>query len=194
MNLRQTGRISLLSVALNIMTCFSWGVILKMSCTSRLMSAWKAVKNKGETTLAVSSRRYKIKPQTLNRRTYPAPPTSCRTRPGQSAWRFSDLGSCCGSERGSARVCPPRCGGSSSLGCPRHSLWRGRRRTRRTSPWACIWRNARTLCWSGRPALVCGTWLIQISTEGADLQQKTKIKTGLSGSHFSHSWNHPFLN
>lgn len=38
MNLRQTGRISLLRVALNIMTCFSWGVILKISCTSRLMS------------------------------------------------------------------------------------------------------------------------------------------------------------
>lgn len=38
MNLRQTGRISLLSVALNIMHCFSWGVSLKISCTSRRIS------------------------------------------------------------------------------------------------------------------------------------------------------------
>lgn len=45
MNLRQTGRMSLLSVALNIMTCFSWGVILKISCTSRLMSVTQKDRN-----------------------------------------------------------------------------------------------------------------------------------------------------
>lgn len=39
MNLRHTGRISLLKVALNIMTCFSWGVMRKISWTSRRMSA-----------------------------------------------------------------------------------------------------------------------------------------------------------
>lgn len=39
MNFLQTGRISLLRVALNIMTCFSWGVIRKISWTSRRMSA-----------------------------------------------------------------------------------------------------------------------------------------------------------
>lgn len=39
MNLRQTGRISLLKVALNIMTCFSWRVMRKISWTSRRMSA-----------------------------------------------------------------------------------------------------------------------------------------------------------
>ena len=38
MNFRQTGRTSLLRVAENIMTCFSTGVILKISCTSRLIS------------------------------------------------------------------------------------------------------------------------------------------------------------
>ena len=38
MNFLQTGRTSLLSVALNIMHCFSWGVSLKISCTSCLMS------------------------------------------------------------------------------------------------------------------------------------------------------------
>ena len=38
MNFLQTGRISLFSVALNINTCFSCGVILKISCTSRRMS------------------------------------------------------------------------------------------------------------------------------------------------------------
>lgn len=42
MNLRQTGRISLLRVALNIMTCFSWGVALKISWTSRLMSTTRS--------------------------------------------------------------------------------------------------------------------------------------------------------
>ncbi len=39
MNFLQTGRISLDSVAENIMTCLSCGVILKMSCTSPRMSA-----------------------------------------------------------------------------------------------------------------------------------------------------------
>ena len=39
MNFLQMGRISLLSVAENIMTCLSCGVILKMSCTSPRMSA-----------------------------------------------------------------------------------------------------------------------------------------------------------
>lgn len=39
MNFLQTGRISLLRVALNIMTCFSWGVTRKISWTSRRMSA-----------------------------------------------------------------------------------------------------------------------------------------------------------
>lgn len=38
MNLLQTGRISLLSVAENIITCLSWGVILKISWTSLRMS------------------------------------------------------------------------------------------------------------------------------------------------------------
>ena len=38
MNFLQTGRMSLLSVALNIMTCFSCGVARKISCTSRRMS------------------------------------------------------------------------------------------------------------------------------------------------------------
>lgn len=38
-NFLQTGRISLLSVALNIITCFSWGVLRNISCTSRRMSA-----------------------------------------------------------------------------------------------------------------------------------------------------------
>lgn len=38
MNLLQTARISLLSVALNIITCFSWGVLRKISWTSLLMS------------------------------------------------------------------------------------------------------------------------------------------------------------
>lgn len=45
MNLRQTGRISLLKVALNIMTCFSWGVMRKISWTSRRMSIRKRKKN-----------------------------------------------------------------------------------------------------------------------------------------------------
>ena len=39
MNFLQTGRISLLSVALNIITCFSCGVWQKMLCTSPRMSA-----------------------------------------------------------------------------------------------------------------------------------------------------------
>ena len=39
MNFLQTGRISLASVALNIMTCLEWGVALKMFCTSPRMSA-----------------------------------------------------------------------------------------------------------------------------------------------------------
>lgn len=39
MNFLQIGRISLLSVALNIMTCLSCGVCLKMDCTSPRMSA-----------------------------------------------------------------------------------------------------------------------------------------------------------
>lgn len=41
MNFLQTGRISLLRVALNIMHCFSWGVRRKISCTSRRMSGWE---------------------------------------------------------------------------------------------------------------------------------------------------------
>ena len=39
MNFLQTGRISLDSVALNIMTCLECGVLLKMVCTSPRMSA-----------------------------------------------------------------------------------------------------------------------------------------------------------
>jgi len=39
MNFLQTGRISLLSVALNIITCLPCGVLRKISCTSFLMSA-----------------------------------------------------------------------------------------------------------------------------------------------------------
>ena len=38
MNFLQTGRISLGKVALNIITCFEWGVALNTSCTSRRMS------------------------------------------------------------------------------------------------------------------------------------------------------------
>jgi hypothetical protein len=34
----QTGRMSWPRVAENIMTCFSWGVFLKMSCTSPRLS------------------------------------------------------------------------------------------------------------------------------------------------------------
>lgn len=48
MNLRQTGRISLLKVALNIMTCFSWGVMRKISWTSRRMSTRKRKRIIGE--------------------------------------------------------------------------------------------------------------------------------------------------
>ena len=39
MNFLQTGLMSFESVALNIITCFSWGVARKISCTSRRMSA-----------------------------------------------------------------------------------------------------------------------------------------------------------
>ena len=39
MNFLHTARISLASVAENIMTCLSWGVSLKMACTSPRMSA-----------------------------------------------------------------------------------------------------------------------------------------------------------
>lgn len=38
MNFLQTGRISLDSVALNIMTCLLCGVLLNISCTSRRIS------------------------------------------------------------------------------------------------------------------------------------------------------------
>ncbi len=38
MNFLQTGRMSLERVAENIITCFSWGVFRKISCTSRLIS------------------------------------------------------------------------------------------------------------------------------------------------------------
>lgn len=48
MNLRQTGRISLLKVALNIMTCFSWGVMRKISWTSRRMSTRKRCVSKSQ--------------------------------------------------------------------------------------------------------------------------------------------------
>ena len=41
MNFLQTGRISFESVAENIMTCFSWGVLRKISWTSRLISGKK---------------------------------------------------------------------------------------------------------------------------------------------------------
>ena len=41
MNFLQTGRISLLRVALNIITCFSWGVIRNISWTSFLISVNK---------------------------------------------------------------------------------------------------------------------------------------------------------
>lgn len=43
-NFLQTGRISLGRVALNIITCFSWGVFLNTSCTSRRMSGERAEK------------------------------------------------------------------------------------------------------------------------------------------------------
>lgn len=43
MNFLQTGRISLLRVALNIIHCFSWGVRRKISCTSRRMSSCSSI-------------------------------------------------------------------------------------------------------------------------------------------------------
>lgn len=46
MNFLHTGRISLDSVALNIITCLSWGVILKISWTSTRMSAKERNENK----------------------------------------------------------------------------------------------------------------------------------------------------
>lgn len=60
MNLRQTGRISLLSVALNIITCFSWGVSLKISWTSRLMSAGRKKNSFKNTSIALVNRFYSV--------------------------------------------------------------------------------------------------------------------------------------
>lgn len=53
MNFLQMGRISLESVAENIMTCLSCGVILKMSCTSPRMSAQRASKTIGIESIAL---------------------------------------------------------------------------------------------------------------------------------------------
>lgn len=53
MNFLQTGRMSLESVALNIITCFSCGVALKISWTSRLMS----VESRTKASVNVVSRR-----------------------------------------------------------------------------------------------------------------------------------------
>lgn len=46
MNFLQTGRISLDSVALNIMTCLLCGVLLNISCTSRRISVTATQRNK----------------------------------------------------------------------------------------------------------------------------------------------------
>merc|ERR1719323_656550 len=43
MNFLHTGLISLERVALNIITCFSWGVARKISCTSRRMSSCSSI-------------------------------------------------------------------------------------------------------------------------------------------------------
>lgn len=56
-NLRQTGRISLLSVAENIITCFECGVLRKISWTSRRISVkwWDEKKLKGKTNQTISN-------------------------------------------------------------------------------------------------------------------------------------------
>jgi hypothetical protein len=62
MNFLQTGRISLLSVALNIITCFPWGVLRNISCTSRLMSENKRKWNPYKTFLNIKYHTFTKKP------------------------------------------------------------------------------------------------------------------------------------
>lgn len=92
-------------------------------------------------------------------RTYRAVPTFCHTRPGRSAWRSSGWGSCSGWAREYGPACQRQCEGSSSSAHPHPSWWPDRQKTQLPWQWACTWRSARTLYWSGKPALVCGTWL-----------------------------------
>lgn len=109
-------------------------------------------------------------------KTHPAAPTSCHTHPGQNAWRFSDWASCFESERGCDLAFQQRYEGSSSSRRPRPSLWPGRQRKPPLLPLACTWRNARTLYWSGRPALACGTWLIQTPEEDQNGMDQNKAQ------------------
>lgn len=93
MNLRQTGRISLLSVALNIITCFSWGVSLKISWTSRLMSAGRKKNSFKNTSIALVNcfySVYKVEPffklffKKFAPPTHPAAPAFYHTHQAQS--------------------------------------------------------------------------------------------------------------
>lgn len=105
MNFLQTGRISLLRVALNIITCFSWGVLRKISWTSRRMSTWQEN--------GVIANKY-FRNSFLQ--TYPELRAFCRTRPRRNASVFSDSTSSCGLGPGSDRAFQRRCEGSWSSG------------------------------------------------------------------------------
>ena len=104
MNFLQMGRISLDRVALNIMTCFSCGVILKMSCRSPRMSAQHSphlphvptldsrmalAEDRGERAgvlYATTPKEDKDK-DILGWREHRSCPASCHTRPAQSVAR-----------------------------------------------------------------------------------------------------------
>ena len=94
MNFLQTGRMSFDNVALNIMTCLSWGVILNISCTSALMSVgqidtWRLVlspkpicgKSPERPQWAQQNKEDVLVPE---RDSYPSLKASCHTRPAQS--------------------------------------------------------------------------------------------------------------
>lgn len=102
---------------------------------------------------------------TSTKRTHLAAPTFCHTHPGQNAWRFSGWGSCSWWVRGFVQGFQQQCEDSSSSRPLHPSWWPGHQRILQPLLWACTWRNARTLYWSGRPALVCGTWLTQTPEE-----------------------------
>lgn len=105
MNFLQTGRISLLKVALNIITCFSWGVLRKISWTSRRMSVWQQNEVIANKYFRNSSLQIYLELQ-----------ASCRTRPRRNAWVFSNSASSYGLGPGSDQAFQRRCAGSWSSG------------------------------------------------------------------------------
>lgn len=146
MNFLQTGRISLLRVAENIITCLSWGVILKISCTSLRISDDKTRKLVNTKLFYLTNRgklRVITNPKKVILRTYPVPQASCRIHQEWNASHFSEKGPSLLPEQEFYLVSQQQCEGIHSWGAP-CVFWCSHHR-RKQQLWYLV-----SMCWTFR--------------------------------------------